>query len=295
MSRFSQTIATVFLASAALLASAAPVSAGDTLSVVVMDPLAAPLSCPCVKGYAQRKYEKLAEHLEAQLRVDVRLTFAESLKTALKGEAKGQAHLVIGKHSVVLSDGKAAERKLRPIASLTDKDGLKTQTGLIVVPKMDPAKSVADLQDYRILFGPPECDEKHAAAIALLGRHSIAWKRAPANSKTSGGLETCSACSDGATKILEFGADVRAATVISSYAQPLLEGCGTIKKGDLRVIGETKPVPFVSAFVDDSLPKATQQQITAALMEVAVKPELCAALETLIGFEPYEPPAKKKR
>jgi len=39
-----------------------------------------------------------------------------------------------------------------------------------------------------------------------------------------------------------------AATVISSYAQPLLEGCGTIKKGDLRVIGETDPMPFVVAF-----------------------------------------------
>ena len=26
-------------------------------TLIVMDPLAAPLSCPCVEGYAQRKYE----------------------------------------------------------------------------------------------------------------------------------------------------------------------------------------------------------------------------------------------
>ena len=32
--------------------------------MVVMDPLALPLSCPCVKGYAQRNYDKLGEKLE---------------------------------------------------------------------------------------------------------------------------------------------------------------------------------------------------------------------------------------
>ena len=32
----------------------------EPLSLIVMDPLAAPLSCPCVAGYAQRKYEVLA-------------------------------------------------------------------------------------------------------------------------------------------------------------------------------------------------------------------------------------------
>src|SRR5688500_162229 len=47
-------------------ASAAPEAAGsgDAISMVVMDPLALPLSCPCVAGYAQRKYEVLGEYLE---------------------------------------------------------------------------------------------------------------------------------------------------------------------------------------------------------------------------------------
>lgn len=50
----------VSLATSMCLA-ANPASSGDKaadgLSLVVMDPLAAPLSCPCVEGYAQRKYE----------------------------------------------------------------------------------------------------------------------------------------------------------------------------------------------------------------------------------------------
>ncbi|MCA9069318.1 MAG: hypothetical protein KDA84_10365, partial [Planctomycetaceae bacterium] len=36
----------------------------ETLTVVVMDPLSKPLSCPCVEGYAQREYKALSAHLE---------------------------------------------------------------------------------------------------------------------------------------------------------------------------------------------------------------------------------------
>ncbi|MCA9173567.1 MAG: PhnD/SsuA/transferrin family substrate-binding protein [Planctomycetales bacterium] len=269
--------------------------AADPLSVIVMDPLAAPLSCPCVKGYAQREYEALAKHLEKQLGQPVRLTFSESLKTALKGDAKGKADLVIGKYSVVLADAVTTQQMLQPLAALSGKDGSTTQSGLIVVPAQDPAQKVTDLKGYRILFGPAECDEKHAAAMGLLKSKGVQWKLG------EGGVsETCSACSDGATKILELGNDVRVATVISSYAQPLLQGCGTIKKGDLRVVAETAPVPFVTAFVHADLPKAKRDAIQSALFKIGEKPELCAALETLVGFLPFEPPspeppAKKKR
>ncbi len=136
-----------------------------------MDPLAAPLSCPCVEGYAQRKYEKLAEYLEPLLGRPVRLTFSESLSVALKGKAEGRADLIIGKDSVVRADAKSVNLKVTALASLTGKDGATSQTGLFVVPAADPAKKVADLAGYRIFFGrrnatrstlPPStcCDRK---------------------------------------------------------------------------------------------------------------------------------------
>ena len=58
------------------------------------------------------------------------------------------------------------------VAMLTDKEGLTTQTGLIVVPKDDPAQSAADLKDYRIVFGSEECAEKHSAALATQAARS---------------------------------------------------------------------------------------------------------------------------
>ena len=89
----------------------------------------------------------------------------------------------------------------------------------------------------------------------------------------------------------------KTAAVISSYAQPLLEGCGTIKKGDLRVVGKTAPVPFVTVFVADALDSTTRTKLSAALMDAAVHPHLLDAMESLAGFIPMQQPsavAKKK-
>src|SRR4051812_24273140 len=120
---------------AALIAFATVAAAADPapLTVVVMDPLAAPLSCPCVAGYAQRDYEKLGKFLEGQLGRPVKVEFAETLTGALEKKTQGKADLVIGKYSVVLAGAKKHALPMTPVAALTGKDGATTQTGLVVV------------------------------------------------------------------------------------------------------------------------------------------------------------------
>jgi len=135
-------------------------------TLIVMDPLAAPLSCPCVEGYAQRKYEVLAEHLKASLKRDVLLVFAKALCVGIK-ETESKADLIIGKDSVVLADAAAAEIGLSALAQLTDKVGSTKQRGLIVVDKDDPAQATRDLNGYTIMSGPAEADEKHTAALEV--------------------------------------------------------------------------------------------------------------------------------
>lgn len=250
-----------------------------SLSLVVMDPLAAPLSCPCVEGYAQRKYEKLADYLSERLGRPVHATFAESFEKALAQEGCKSIDIAIGKDSVVRHDAAAMKLSVTPVAALSGRDGKTTQTGLIVVRSGDKAQTVEDLQGYRILYGTVACDEKFAAArttLAAAGVELVAPESA----------ETTEACSDGACKIIEWGDSEHAAAVISSYAAPLLEGCGTIKKGDLRVVGETEPVPFITAFVTESIDNATRSEVRQALLDVGKQAELLAALESLVGFVP---------
>jgi len=258
----------------------APLEAEDRtpagLTLVVMDPLASPLSCPCVKGYAQRDYDKLAAYLEKQLGRPVTVAYSDSLTTALQKKTEGKADIIIGKRSVVEFDARNSKLDVVPVADLTGKDGLTTMTGLIVVPKDDPAKTAADLKGYRIIFGSPECDEKYAAPITLLKSKGVTLPEK---------LETSASCADGATAILEARSG-KGAAVISSYAKPLLEGCGTINKGDLRVVGETEPVPFITAFVSSRLSKADSQAITDALLAVKSDLTLRTVLETKNGFVP---------
>ncbi|AMV22488.1 PhnD/SsuA/transferrin family substrate-binding protein [Planctomyces sp. SH-PL14] len=254
--------------------------------LVVMDPLAKPLSCPCVAGYAQRDYEKLAEAMSRSLGQEVKLVFNESLRGAKKKADLAAVDLVIGKQSVVLHDAAALGMNFAKVAMLTGKDGKTTQRGLIVVAASDSAQNVADLKDYRMFFGPQECEEKHHAAIQLLQEHGV---KPPAT------IETAVACDEGAIKILKLAEEkTPACAVISSYAKPLLEGCGQVPKGSLRVVGETGEIPFIAAYVNADLDSAERDRIAAALVKSTGDIALRLALETKRGFVAEADAAKKK-
>lgn len=260
------------------IAQALESSVVEPFHLVVMDPLAAPLSCPCVKGYAQRDYEALGKHLETALDRSVKVHFGESLPIILAKKSGGKADLIIGKESVVRIESRAAGLSASPIASLTGKDGSTTINGWVVVPSSDAALSIVDLGSHKVLFGPPECDEKYKTAIELFQEIGIKPEKPV----------SCHSCSDGATKILDMAKKgEKGATVISCYAAPLLEGCGTIQKGDLKVIGKTEPVPFVVAFVNDQLSSETKNILSSQLGAVKNHPGLVKALETKEGFVPF--------
>lgn len=262
-------------------------SLADPLTVIVMDPLAAALSCPCVKGYAQRDYDMLGARLSKDLGRTVKVHFAESLTDALKKKTDGRADLIIGKESVVRAETRANKIAAVPVASLSGKDGKTTMTGLFVVATPDPAISPADLKGYRIIFGAPEADEKYGAALTVLKDAGV---------KVEEKRESCGSCSEGAVAVIEaHKSGSKTATVISSYAQPLLEGCGTIKKGDLRVVGETAPVPFIVAFASEKLPAADREAITKALLSIGKDRDLCTAMETKEGFVPISTGETKKK
>lgn len=248
---------------------------GDTnqppLRIVVMDPLADQLACDCVQGYAQRKYNKLATFLEKQLRRPVEIAYGENLADILKPNPV-RIDLIIGKQSVVLSDAAETKTVIRPIAMLTDKNGGTDLTGLFVVRHGDSAKSVADLKDYKILFGPKWDAEKSTTAIVALKAKGVSLPKQ---------ISTSPSCSAAALAVVEKDVD---AAVISSYALPLLEGCDTIDKGALRIVGRTAPVPFVTVFATDAVTQETEQAIMHALLSVRDNKRLLTEMESKAGF-----------
>jgi len=247
---------------------------------LVTDPLAKELACDCVAGFAQRRYEALAMVL--QRRLGRPCTSVCGTNLAAYWREGSPVHLIVGKHSDVLHQAKQLGRKVFPIASLTNMQGETTFQGLFVVRKGDPAQSLADLNGYRILFGPARYDEKHAAALVALRKSGV-------QGFDSENLETVETCTDAANHLIKLADDNKTAAVISDYARVLLEGCQAIPRGSLRVIGKTEAVPFITVFATGDMSPELRSEVGRALLAANRFSTLLKLLETKDGFKAFVP------
>ncbi|MBI3879893.1 MAG: PQQ-binding-like beta-propeller repeat protein, partial [Verrucomicrobia bacterium] len=254
-----------------------PEKVPEPLVLIVMDPLAKELACACVKGHGQRDYRKLAARLETALQQRVAIEFSDDLAESVAQVGAGRELIVIGDRSVVAHGAKLAGLKAHPICELTDPDGAFTLTGSFVVRSTDPAKTLKDLGGRKILFGLPEADEKRAAALAALRAAGV---EAPAQS------ERRATYSDAALDVLDSSASPPPVAVVPSYALRLLTGCGSVKAGELKVIGTTDPVPFITAFATDSIAAEKREKILQTLLGIKSDAKLLRAMESRDGFKP---------
>lgn len=248
------------------------------LTLVVLDPLALQNACDCVKGYAQRDYQALAEFLSQQMGQPVKPVFGASLAAVLKRLEGRQPDLIMGKQSAIEHDSRETRLKITRFAGLTDRKGALTFQGLFIVRSGDPARSLRDLKGKKILLGPAADAEKHGAARAALEKAGIVVKDP----------QTAEDCTRAAVALVNQEAD---AAVISDYALPLLEGCKTIAQGELRVIGKTAEVPFIALYVHADMSSVTRSTLAKALTALAENQPMLRKMESAAGFELIRPPA----
>jgi outer membrane protein assembly factor BamB/ABC-type phosphate/phosphonate transport system substrate-binding protein len=248
----------------------------EPVTLVVMDPLAKELACACVKGFGQRDYRKLAARLEKAIKQPVKIEFSDDLAETLAGTNPGREVIVIGDQSLVADGAKKAGLKSHPVCDLTDVDGNTTLPALFIVRSDDPAKELKNLAGRKILFGLADADEKHAAALSALRDAGVE----PATISQRGSF------SDAALDVLDSQSSPALVAVIPGYAMRLLEGCGSVKPGSLRVIGKTRPVPFIAVFVSDSIPAEKEEKLVAALLSIKSDAKFLNAMESRDGFIP---------
>jgi outer membrane protein assembly factor BamB/ABC-type phosphate/phosphonate transport system substrate-binding protein len=243
----------------------------DAWQIVVMDPLAAPLSCPCVTGTGQRKYDRLEEFLEKQLQRPIDLTFDESLELASQ-RLETKFDWVIGKRSVVEFDANRLKVNLKPMAALTDRDGRQFLSGLVVVPQDSSFDTLDKLRGRTIALGPQDNVDVHQSAIDLfLATAPMAeWKFKIYESIDA----AVYAVTDGEAE----------AGLVSDFLPPLLEGCGKIIPNSLKTIGKTAQIPFITLFASDRISEGDAAKMLAAFKEVPKHSALLAAMESRAGF-----------
>ena len=175
------------------------------------------------------------------------------------------------------------KESVRPIARLTDERGATDLSGLFIVRADDPAKTIGDLEDHKIAFGPTTEDERHSWALTTLAKAGIT----PVPP-----LKVVPTSSDALQELAQRKAG---AAVISSYAHALVEDKGVADQGAFRVVGRTASEPFITAFVTSRIGPATERKITDVLLSVQAHPQLLEALRSKAGFVPLQDePAPEK-
>jgi len=262
-----------------------PQGTSEAILFVVMDPLSRELACACVKDYGQRDYRKLATRLGAATKERVSIEFSDDLAESMKGVRPGREVIVVGDRSLVAQGAKVAGMKCHTICQLTGMDGKTTTTASFVARSDDPAKELKDISGRLVFVGLSAADEKHAASLAALRTAGVEF---------SGKLETRSSYSDAALDMIDSSLSPPPMAVIPSYALPLLEGCGSVKPGDLKVIGKTQAVPFITVFLADSFPAEKEERILKTLLSIKGDAKLLKAMESRDGFVPCSTPSPNK-
>jgi outer membrane protein assembly factor BamB len=253
-------------------------SAKQPLLLIVMDPLAKELACACVKGFGQRDYRKLARHLEETIHQRVAIEMSDDLAESLKLASPGQEVLVVGERSFVASSAQRAGFACEPVCVLTDPEGNTTLHGTFVVPAKDSAADLKDISGRPLIVGLTDTEVNHAAVEAALRQAGA----------TSSKQEKRSVYTDAALDVLDSRATPPPVAVLPHYALRLMEGCGSITPGDLRVIGKTEPKPFMTLFLAEEISAEKKQKIIRTLLELKTNPVLLQLLESRDGFKPIE-------
>lgn len=254
-------------------------AAKQPLLLIVMDPLAKELACACVKGFGQRDYRKLARHLEETIHQRVAIEFSDDLAESLKLTSPGQDVMVVGERAFIATSARRAEFACQPVCALTDADGSTSLAAAFVVPAKDGAVELKDIKGRQLLFGLTDTEVNRAAVMAALREAGVEISE----------TKTRAVYTDAALDVLDSHAVPPPVAVIPAYGLRLLEGCGSITPGDLKVIGKTQPQPFITVFLADQIGADKRAKLGAALLELKSNPALLQLLESRDGFRPIAP------
>lgn len=243
----------------------------EPLRIAVTDPLCAQLAPEWLRGHAKRSYTLFGRSLGERLGRPVEILYDDDPGRILPSQ-HGWIDVVIGKTSAVQAAAAEASVPLRPIARLTDEAGGSEVRGVFVVRMKSPAQAVGDLEDHRILFGPRQDEELHAAALTLLAENGVA---------PIPPLQIEPNCVKALTAVVRGNAD---AAVIPSYALPLLDGFEGVEQGTLRVLGSTPTEPLVQAFATSRLSPTAARTVADAMLSISNDSQLLAAMASKSGF-----------
>ncbi len=248
------------------------------LKIAVNETFCGKTACECVNRVAKRDFEPLLRRLRRDHGIEMEFVYLPSGVEAVGARVRaGDVDGALAKPWPILVASRGAGRDYRRVADLTGPDGRRGLTGIVIVKKDSPVRSVAELQERRLAMGQPSAYEKHHGVLAML-------KAGGADPARVGRTEF-SSCLECLGALLDGKADAAAVSDYAFDADCLVD---VAPKTDFRVLGATAPpIPMASLLLDmGRVPEATAWRLRCALLSLAEDPAL---KESLLGDGFAEP------
>ncbi|HEY3681774.1 MAG TPA: phosphate/phosphite/phosphonate ABC transporter substrate-binding protein [Streptosporangiaceae bacterium] len=213
---------------------------------------------------AALKYDTLTKLLEKRTGEKVTFVKSTNYNAVIEGMVSGKIDVAeFGPLSYVLARHNGA--KVTPVASLAPKNAPATYYSYGLVPKGSPVTSLSQFTGKTVCYVDPSSTSGYLFPTAALKGVGIDSQK-DVKPVFAGGHDTS------ALSIKSGKCDVGFAD--STMVDQILPGKGALKKGDLKVIWRSTPIPNDPLTVRDALPAGVRKKITDALVHDANKPSL---------------------
>ena len=213
---------------------------------------------------AAMKYGNLTKLLQKRTGRQVKFVKSTNYNAVIEGMVSGRIDVAeFGPLSYVLAKHNGA--KITPVVSLAPKNAPATYFSYGLVPKGSPVTGVAGFRGKKVCFVDPSSTSGYLFPTAQLKKSGLNPQK-DITPIFAGGHDTS------ALSVKSGKCDVGFAD--SMMVDQILPGKGAIKKGDLKVVWKSTPIPNDPLTVRDDLPADVRKKIGDALVRDANKPGL---------------------
>ena len=216
-------------------------------------------ACKCVHYIAAREYEEMQALLKTNYNIELQLDYfmdTYAFEDALLSKKYDGA---ICKPWLALKLEKKSKVEYDRIADLLDPSNNQWLTGIVIVQKNSPIKSLKDLTGKTIVIGDADSYEKQYAAQRLFAKNRILFKK----------ITQRASCIENIGKLLDGEVD---AAVISDYSLEADCAVDFAKPADFHILAHTEKIPLTSVLIeDDKISDEAADRLQAALLDLSKK------------------------
>ncbi len=228
-----------------------------TLNLAINEAYCTKTACSCISNLATREYEELQEILKKKYNINLNLSYFIEEYELIDTLNSQQFDGVICKPWLAYMNTLENNIKFKRVADLLDINNNQWLTGIFIVKKDSPLKTVSEITGKILVAGQKDSYEKYHSPFLMMEKEKIV----PSN------IIQKASCLECINSLIDGEAD---AAIISDYSLTASCAVDVANPDDFRVIGKTEQIPLCSVILDISkIKEADALRFQKALLEIS--------------------------